>query len=254
MPLERGDDLVRGDIPKLHGVIIASRGHEFTIGGKRDGPDGTGVPMKGEVLVAAGEAPQVAPLETTQVFVTGDGPMRFEELLGARRVRLHFDLSVRRIGAPDHDHIGFRHFARFGAVKLAGAGDDNAPAGRQYALLVGVKNYDKDQLHSLQYTESDVNDLAAVLKDAGYKRVVLCGIDLKSSSYFFQERSLYAESWDLPCNAEGPHDTDVPLTWRLPVTRVVNSIKRLIYDPSEIELFIESRQSALWPMLKEAEF
>ena len=56
---------------------------------------------------------------------------------------------------------------------LAGAGDDDAPAGRQYALLVGVRNYDKDQLRSLQYTENDVNDLAAVLKDAGYKRVVL---------------------------------------------------------------------------------
>src|SRR2546423_775876 len=55
---------------------------------------------------------------------------------------------------------------------VAGA-DDDAPKGGQYALLVGVKNYDGDQLRSLKYTENDVNDLAGVLKDAGYKRVVV---------------------------------------------------------------------------------
>ncbi len=61
---------------------------------------------------------------------------------------------------------------RFPVTPVFGRADD-APAGRQYALLVGVRNYDKDQLRSLRYTENDVNGLAAVLKDAGYKRVVL---------------------------------------------------------------------------------
>ncbi len=89
----------------------------------------------------------------------------------------------------------------------------------------------------------------------GYKRVVLCGIDLKTSSYFFQERTVYSESWELPSAAACErHETDVPLTWRVPVNRVVAAIKQIIYDPSEIQLVIESRQSALWPMLKEAEF
>ncbi len=84
---------------------------------------------------------------------------------------------------------------------------------------------------------------------------MLCGIDLKTSLYFFQERSLYSESWEMPSAAASqPHETDVQLTWRVPVSRVVACIKRLIYDPSEIQLLVESRQSALWPMLKEAEF
>ena len=60
-----------------------------------------------------------------------------------------------------------------GAAALPPAGADDAPAGRQYALLVGVKNYNKDELRSLKYTENDVSDLAQVLRDAGYKRVVL---------------------------------------------------------------------------------
>ena len=69
-------------------------------------------------------------------------------------------------------------FAGFGLILAAalpplGRADDDAPAGRKYALLVGVRAYDKDQLRSLRFTENDVNGLAAVLKDAGYKRVVL---------------------------------------------------------------------------------
>ena len=43
-------------------------------------------------------------------------------LAGARRVRHHVDLGVDRIGAPDHDQIGFRHLARIGTGDPAGAG------------------------------------------------------------------------------------------------------------------------------------
>ena len=50
---------------------------------------------------------------------------------------------------------------------------DDAPKGRQYALLVGVRNYKKDELRRLDYTENDVTELAQLLRDAGYKRVVL---------------------------------------------------------------------------------
>ncbi len=51
--------------------------------------------------------------------------------------------------------------------------DEEAPAGKQYALLVGVRNYRKDELRRLEYAENDVNDLARVLKAAGYRRVIL---------------------------------------------------------------------------------
>ena len=57
--------------------------------------------------------------------------------------------------------------------QLARAKGDDVPVGRKYALLVGVRAYDKDQLRSLRFTEADVNGLAAVLKVSGYKRVVL---------------------------------------------------------------------------------
>src|SRR4051794_14448448 len=47
--------------------------------------------------------------------------------------------------------------------------------GRQLALLVGVKDYDKAERFPAQaYTEKDVLDLAALLEKAGYQVVVLC--------------------------------------------------------------------------------
>jgi tetratricopeptide (TPR) repeat protein len=45
--------------------------------------------------------------------------------------------------------------------------------GGRYALLVGVKQYDRAELSALDFTENDVTVLAQVLRDGGYKRVVL---------------------------------------------------------------------------------
>jgi tetratricopeptide (TPR) repeat protein len=48
-----------------------------------------------------------------------------------------------------------------------------AMAGERYALLVGVRQYDKAELTPLEYTERDVSVLAEYLRRSGYKRVVL---------------------------------------------------------------------------------
>ena len=58
-------------------------------------------------------------------------------------------------------------------LSLVCAAAPSAHAGDRYALLVGVKVYNKNELHNLAYTENDVTELAQVLRDAGYKRVVL---------------------------------------------------------------------------------
>jgi hypothetical protein len=42
--------------------------------------------------------------------------------------------------------------------------------GEKYALLVGVREYDPNELRSLPYSEPDVVELAQVLRDGGYRR------------------------------------------------------------------------------------
>jgi hypothetical protein len=101
----------------------------------------------------------------------------------------------------------------------------------------------------LKYAASLTTMLVFALK-LGYKRIVLCGIDLKTPDYFFQDRRFYPESWEPPAaERNGSHDTDVPLTWRVPVTRAVAVIKKQLLDPAGMALYVESEDSALWPML-----
>jgi len=45
--------------------------------------------------------------------------------------------------------------------------------GRQYALVVGVRNYKKDELRPLKYADKDATSFADALKEAGYRRVVV---------------------------------------------------------------------------------
>lgn len=45
--------------------------------------------------------------------------------------------------------------------------------GRKYAVLVGVDEYDPNQLRNLQYPANDVQELAELLEKGGFRRVVL---------------------------------------------------------------------------------
>lgn len=60
------------------------------------------------------------------------------------------------------------------AVVLAGWALAQEPAGKKYALVVGVQRYSEGSgLRNLDYTEKDAADLAAVLEKQGYKVTVL---------------------------------------------------------------------------------
>lgn len=60
-------------------------------------------------------------------------------------------------------------------VLTAGPAHSQAPkpqTGQKYALLVGVRQYNPNELRELPYSEPDVVELARLLKDAGYRQVV----------------------------------------------------------------------------------
>jgi tetratricopeptide (TPR) repeat protein len=60
-----------------------------------------------------------------------------------------------------------------GLLALAPADALAAPQGGRYALLVGVRQYDRAELTPLDFPENDVTVLAELLRSAGYRRVVL---------------------------------------------------------------------------------
>src|ERR1700722_14956011 len=60
-----------------------------------------------------------------------------------------------------------------GALSWKVLSADDEPAPRKLAFLVGVKAYDHPELKKLEFTENDVDELARVLTDQGFKVTVL---------------------------------------------------------------------------------
>jgi len=82
----------------------------------------------------------------------------------------------------------------------------------------------------------------------GYKRIVLCGVDLNKQDYFYHLRERYPEyaDWEFALRSE-PHLSTRRLPWLIPAQSAVYLFKEMILDPAGIELFVESRASSLYP-------
>jgi uncharacterized caspase-like protein len=63
--------------------------------------------------------------------------------------------------------------AAFAALAAAGPLFAQAPAGKKYAVLVGVKQYDHAKLRDLDYPVADVTELADLLGGSGYQVTAL---------------------------------------------------------------------------------
>jgi hypothetical protein len=85
-----------------------------------------------------------------------------------------------------------------------------------------------------------------------YRTIVLCGVDLNHSEYFYQDAVLYPETASLEFSPRyQPHATNSPMPWRITVESVILEMKRQLLDPAGIRLYVENRSSALWPKIPE---
>jgi len=84
-----------------------------------------------------------------------------------------------------------------------------------------------------------------------YRKIVLCGVDLNHSQYFYQDSRLYPETAELefsPSNER--HATNSPMPWRISIEAVILEMKRQLLDPAGFQIFVENRSSALWPKIE----
>ena len=88
---------------------------------------------------------------------------------------------------------------------------------------------------------------------AGYRRLVLCGVDLNHTEHFYDSRreELEATGLPVPPNREAGtmHSTNDPANHPVTIHSVLMAIKKQILDPAGIELFVGSETSALYPDL-----
>jgi hypothetical protein len=94
---------------------------------------------------------------------------------------------------------------------------------------------------------SSVLCLAVKMK---YRRIVLCGIDLSSPEYFYQDKTFYPDSVHVQSSIRTPrHESIMPRLYRnaYPADKIVAELKKQILDPLGIEIYVENRSSALYP-------
>jgi len=88
---------------------------------------------------------------------------------------------------------------------------------------------------------------------AGYRRIVLCGVDLNHTEYFYDSRreELRAANLPVPPNPEHGtvHSTNDPTNHPVTIHHVLVAIKEQILDPAGIKLLVGAESSALYPDL-----
>lgn len=84
-----------------------------------------------------------------------------------------------------------------------------------------------------------------------YKKIVLCGVDLNNTKYFYEHDQYTKKNIPIPKNIQTGvvHKTIDPTYGELTVDVAVEEINEHLLKPNGVELYIGSKKSALYPML-----
>ena len=89
----------------------------------------------------------------------------------------------------------------------------------------------------------------------GYQNIVLCGIDMNNSKYFYNERRDEFNQRGVPMppvakvDEDGAHRTNDPSVYRPVFENVLYALNENLLSPKGISLYTESSQSATYPEL-----
>lgn len=145
-------------------------------------------------------------------------------------------------GMKNNLYVGFE-------LPVVARNEDELRAGIRYMRSIGAFSPRPNIAWLFKYGGSVIAAMTfAVL--VGYKRIVLCGVDLNQQTYFYQLRERYPEyaDWEFVPKSEA-HMTTRRLPWLVPAQSAVYIFKELILDPEGIQLFVENRASTLYPVV-----
>lgn len=87
----------------------------------------------------------------------------------------------------------------------------------------------------------------------GYKNIVLCGVDLNNTKYFFEENKNYylKKGILIPdmMQTGHVHSTNDPELFEFTADKLINIINELVLKPKKINLFTALKSSALYPKI-----
>lgn len=129
-------------------------------------------------------------------------------------------------------------------------------------LRSALKRMNKKGYFSLKPSEGQKNRIfkygtslsttVALGVQMGYRRIVLCGVDLTDSSYFYQDEAAYpfmkGFSGVRTVSPQEPHPTNQRVSeLMLTVSETLRAMQRELLDPRGVQLFVQHADSALFP-------
>jgi hypothetical protein len=121
------------------------------------------------------------------------------------------------------------------------------------AYLKRTGRFEPGNSYPIYRKRASISYLIHLAVKLGYQRIVLCGVDMVDSEYFFEENDSYYKDKPYPIpkhesdDKEGEHKTNDPDYGELTLEKVIYQMNNIILKPSGIELFVENTKSALHP-------
>jgi hypothetical protein len=114
-----------------------------------------------------------------------------------------------------------------------------------------IESKNRKNINVLLKKSGTLSYLISLAEQLGYKKIVLCGIDLNNSKYFYEEEK-YREKYVIPTNYENKnalHPTNQNTNGNIPMWKIIFTLRDTILTPKGIKLLIGSKSSALYPDL-----
>lgn len=85
----------------------------------------------------------------------------------------------------------------------------------------------------------------------GYKNIVLTGIDLVNTNYFYEDPMYLEKSFRIPSSGQNKmiHKTNDPEEGEVIISKIIEVLNNEIFKKSDVNLYIANKQSALYPTL-----
>jgi len=85
----------------------------------------------------------------------------------------------------------------------------------------------------------------------GYRRVILCGVDMSDPRYFYEDLDQYPDMAGIRSSppTQTTHQTLKQTRGHIPIDQVVYAMNDLVFEPNEIKLYVEHAGSALYPRI-----
>ncbi len=142
------------------------------------------------------------------------------------------------------------------SLDLAVAGTTYEDMYWSYKVLTSLGLFDpKPRVQLLTKRRGSITYIINLAARMGYKRIVLCGVDLNHDDYFYDSRRAELEAAGFPIpppRVRGSvHPTNDPAKHPVTVKDVILAMNEVALRPRDIELLVGHRSSELYPHLPE---